>query len=220
MDTRPDPLRKRPRWVWWSFVLLNVAGLAVIVPLLKAVWPLLMIWWRPPAPPLESTPPTVAAELSATNWSAHPMGGDTNATFQTLTNQLGLLQNLSDSDLGQIMAQQFGGKAVSATPTNRFDLGSAVFDSISRTNLTFQGTTYYGYIVKLVDQNGNQQTNVDLFTEPNPDYERSLATMELINKSPQLRRIYQAMAPMLAEKTGGDSTSPTNAPAAATEPKP
>jgi hypothetical protein len=132
---------------------------------------------------------------------------ETNDPLRTLTNQLQVVQTISEKDIQKIVAQHFGVSGALPGTNSQFDLPSAVFDSISKTTLVYQGKTYYGYQVDLVDQNGRHQTNIDCFTEPNVDYERSLATMELINNSPQLKRIYRAMASSLAEKSDAATNS-------------
>lgn len=92
-------------------------------------------------------------------------------------------------------------------------MASAVFDGISKTTIVHNGRTYFGYQIDLVDQNGRHKTNIDCYLEPNLEYERSLATMDLINSSPQLKRIYRAMASSLADKTAGSNESESAAPA-------
>jgi hypothetical protein len=102
---------------------------------------------------------------------------------------------------------KYGARKKSGVDTNVFDQAGAVFEKITRFTTNIDGHTHYGYVVTFVDPNGNHDTQTDLFEEPNLEYERSLATLELIAKNPQLKRIYQAMAYVLAEK------AQTNAPA-------
>jgi hypothetical protein len=228
METGSNLPPKR-RWGWWAVLALNLLGLLLILPLLKVTWPLITVWWttrsqasfqsHQSAPPIPSVAPEVlpaaATDSPVASENATP-GGTNAADFQALTNQLGLLATLSDADLGQIVAKGFGTNSqTSGAHSSKFDLASAAFDSISRTNVIYEGKTYYGYRVNLVDQHGNHQTNIDCFTEPNLEYERSLATLDLISRSPQLKRVYQAMAATLAEKAGDESSTnaSTNGPA-------
>lgn len=214
------PVRKKRwrRWGWWAFIAVNVGCLFLILPLLKAVFPLLGIWWNThslanfrshqqklaqsaqvtPAHPAKD--PSMAAE-SAT---------DSGQALDGLTNQLHVVEKLSSRDLASIIASRFGAKKTVTGDPSQFDEASAVFDNIASTNLVIGGTNYYCYRVDLVDQHGNHKINYDCFKEPNLDYERSKATMELVNRTPQLRKIYDAMAYVLAEK----STAATNAPTA------
>ena len=106
-----------------------------------------------------------------------------------------------------MVANHFGSTGHSKGNSAQFDMDSAVFDSIAKTNITYQGKAYYGYIVNFVDQNGNHKTNIDCFAEPDLEYERCLATLELVNRSPQLKRIYQSMAAGLAERASTNQTS-------------
>ncbi len=213
------PIRKRRwrRWGWWAFIAVNVGCLFLILPLLKAVFPLIGIWWNThslanfrshqqklartaqlaPAEPAKSSAPTASA-------------GDSSRAFSGLTNQLHVVEKLSGADLSRIVASQFGAKKASTGDPTKFDEASAVFDSIASTNLVLNGTNYYCYRIDWVDQHGNHKISLDCFKEPNLDYERSKETMEVVNRTPQLRRIYDAMAYVLAEK----STAATNAPAA------
>jgi hypothetical protein len=154
--------------------------------------------------PAAATESTGAQDGSASGASAP--GSDAQGQLQQLSSKMGAVQTVSDKDIQLIVAQHFGVGKQRASSTTEFDLPSAVFDSISRTTIVHRGKTYYGYQVNLVDQNGRHKTNIDCFAEPNPEYERSMATMDLINNSPQLKRIYDAMSSSLAEK----SSSPTN----------
>lgn len=220
METDPASRPPRRRWRWWLFVTINVGGLLLIIPLLKAVIPLLEISWR-----TRSAEALRARETNAGASAEAPVVVTTNAPgvpiasssgpLQQLTNQLKDVEHLSEKDLEQIVAQHFGVSARPATNTTQFDMPSAVFDSISRTTVTVLGKTYYGYQVNLVDQNGHHKTNIDCFAEPNLEYERSLATMELINNSPQLKTIYRAMAAGLAERSSTNMPNETEGPAPA-----
>jgi hypothetical protein len=223
MSASSNPGNRKRGWRFWTFVVLNVVGLILIFPLLKVAFPLVGIWWntrsqesarqhyKATAKPASAPAAAPSEESTATAVAPPPSSGA--GQLQALTNQLQAVDNLSDKELQSIVAKHFGVSRTSASATE-FDLPSAVFDSISRTTLVFKGQTYYGYLVDLVDQNGRHKTNVDCFTEPNADYERSLATMQLINNSAQLKKIYRAMASGLAEK----SSAATNQPADSSEP--
>jgi hypothetical protein len=192
------------------FVVINLAGLLLLIPLIKVTFPLAQVWWRTRSP--ESLRAHAAKSPKASPGQDRAAGLDEQeppeATLGSLTNQLGAVESLSDQAIEKIVTQHFGSKGQNPTGSTGFDMDSAVFDSISRTNVVLQGQAYYGYRVKLVDQNGNYQTNIDCFLEPNQEYERSLAAMEMINQSPQLKRIYQAMAASLAEKASQSEPAP------------
>jgi hypothetical protein len=216
MDSDPTKRPRKRGWKFWSFVALNVAGIVIAIPLLKIAIPLVGIWWNTRS---QESLRHHEARVNQTRAAASPShmpaavpapSSATNDPLQMLTNQLGTVERMSEKDLNQIVASQFGSTGRSNANPSVFDLDSAVFDSIFRTNVLFQGKSYYAYHINLVDQNGNHKTNIDCFAEPNLEYERCLATMELINRSPQLKRIYQAMAAGLAEKASSQTNSSEN----------
>ena len=230
-NNRSKPPRKRRRWALWAFVIFNVIALPLLVPVLKPVIPLLAVWWNTRSQEsfslshgaaVPSKSPQQNADARAVASSSTGTANQADLALESLTNQLSVLEQFSDSELAQVVSQNFGSAGTLSTNTGQFDLDSAVFESISKTTINHRGTNYYTYLVKLVDQTGNCRTNLDCFLEPNLDYERSLAAMELINRSPQLKRIYRAMAGALAERsTPADNEGPdlqTNAPVLRFEP--
>ncbi len=211
----PESLTPRKRRWWtgrkfWILVILNLAGLLLIIPLLQAVMPLLNIWWnthsqanfrqheqaqaRRPAPGIG-----IASNVPAL--AEFPVLTNTNAAFTTLSNQLSLVTNVTPRELTQMVALAFGSQKRAPVNPKEFDLNSSVFEDMTRTNFEYQGTNYYCYVVDLVDQNGNHKIDYDFYTEPNLENERTMATMALIKRNPQLKMIYAAMANLLAEKT-------------------
>ena len=221
MDPDAVTPKKKPlpwkRWGWWGFWIINLAGLLLIIPLLRAVVPLMSVWWntrsqesfhRYQQEAAKSPPPPGASANDLKALAAAPPT-DTNVAFRTLTNQAKVLEKVSDQDLRQIIALNFGGKKLPASDPRSFDKNSAVFDKITSSTLKVGDQAVYHYEIDLVDQNGNHAISLEDFAEPNLDYERSKAALELINKNSQLKRIYDAMAYVLAEK----SAAPTNPPA-------
>ncbi len=215
-NQKPPKKSRWKRWGFWAFMVFNLVGLILAYPLLKSAGPLVSIWWNTRSQASfhqhqqqlaqsQSASPETTAAKSGLN-SSTPEAA-VNASFSQLSNHLTVVQNISEKELSRIVASQFGGKKRALGDPTKFDQDSAVFDSISSTNLVINGKSYYCYEIDLVDQNGNHKINIDGFTEPNLEYERSKATMELVNRTPQLRKIYNAMAYVLAEK----STSGTNA---------
>jgi sensor c-di-GMP phosphodiesterase-like protein len=215
MARNPYERPARPRWRKWLLISINVAGLILIIPLLKVAIPLAEVWWHTRsqsslqayerASKTHSAAAQTQNSAAANNAERPPSTASSDDSLQKLTNQLNVVQALSDNDIQQIVAQHFGVKKSPSATKSQFDMDSAVFDSISKTTIVYKGTTYYGYQVNLVDQNGQHRTNIDCYTEPNLDYERSMATMDLINNSPQLKRIYNAMSSSLAEKSSSSS---------------
>jgi hypothetical protein len=203
------------RWRKWSsrtFIAVNLAGIILAIPLLAVLVPLLRIWWttrseesfarsqvmaRSPA----KTGDTFLALSVNPNSAAPSLSG---AELQTLTNQLKLVSTLSDAELQKIVASQFGGKKRGADP-QKFDRDSAVFHTITRKIRTVNEKKYYCYEVDLVDENKNHKSHVDVFEKADMDYERSMATLELVNSNPQLKKIYQAVSHVLAEESSTPS---------------
>ena len=221
MDSEPPVSKPKRSWKWWALVGINVIGLALVIPLLQVAVPLTRIWWQTRSQSslvaAASRPPSSFATADV---AVATEDIQTNNQLQSLTNQLSTVSGLSETEIQQIVAQQLGSAAAVTSDDGRFDLASAVFESISRTNVVYQGKTYYGYRVTLVDQHGRHKTNVDCFAEPNLEYERSLQTLELINGSPQLQKIYRAMAGNLAARssTNSDPDSGEGRPAFRLEP--
>jgi hypothetical protein len=218
--TRKRWWRRWGRWGLWAFIAVNVGGLFLILPLLKAVFPLIGIWWHTHSLANFKTHQQNSAQsaLVASRNPADEPGPrttgpavDTGQAFDTLTNQLQVIDKLSSQDLNRIVAARFGAKKAPVGDPKKFDEGSAVFDTISSTNLVLEGKTYYCYRVDLVDQNGNHKVNYDYFNEPNLEYERSKATMELVNRTPQLKKIYDVMSYILAEKSSAATNAPVSA---------
>ncbi len=237
MHVKNSPESCRKKWSWkrwgvWAFVVFNVVGIIVAWPLIQAIAPLAGIWWethsqasfqrhqrkvgQPPQMTLAmertGSPRPASLPLSVTN-SALP-DTNTDSALQELGKKVKVVDKLSDTDINQIIAWKFGQMKKPKGDPTKFDANSAVFDKITRTVIDYEGKPYYAYEVDLVDQNGNHKVNVDCFSEPNLEYERSKATMELVNKTPQLKRIYDAFAYVLAEKSSPNTNAPpdTNSP--------
>jgi hypothetical protein len=215
----PNGSGRPSRWKrkgFWIFVIINVAGLLLIIPLLKAVGPLLGIWWNTRSQ--DSITRHVAASARApravvNNEKPAEIEAAPDPVFSDLTNKLNVLQGLSDSEIQKIVAQKFGAKKPQSEKPAVFDRDSAVFHKITRKTTNLQGKDYYCYEIDLVDQNGNHSTQADCFNKPDVDYERSMATLDLIEKNPQLKSIYSAFAHVLGEKSSdpkntGPSTGP------------
>jgi hypothetical protein len=210
---------KRPwrKWRYRTFILVNVIGIVIAIPLLSSVFPLVRIWWttrsqesfiKHERSTRAAHPPAVAVASSESNDAISDAPHTPENAWQGLTNQLGVVAKLSDTELQTIVASQFGAKKRSAQ-TSTFDRDSAVFHSIARKMATLQGKQYYCYEIDLVDENGNHKTHVDYYEKPDMDYERSMATLNLVNGNPQLKKIYDAFAHVLAEKSSGSNSTVT-----------
>lgn len=209
---RMEPLKngtaKRSRWrkwSFWTFIAVNVLGVVLIIPLIPTVYPLVRIWWdthseanfrkHEVASARTATPAAVQAPqaLEPTPAALSLLTG--------LTNNLKLVEHLSTDELDKIVASRFKAKQGRAGNAAEFDRDSAVFHKIKRSLTTIEGKQFFCYEVDLVDQSGNHQVHIDCFEKADLDYERSMATLEVVNNNPQLKKIYQAFAHILAEKS-------------------
>ena len=138
------------------------------------------------------------------------------AELEQLTNRLGAINHLSDRDIQGIISSQFGQKKRRGANPAVFDRDSAVFHKITRKLVTVEGKLHYRYEVDLVDENGNHRIQNEMLEEPDMDYERSIATLNLVNSNPQLKKIYDAFSHVLAERSASpDTNTPTGQESAA-----
>jgi hypothetical protein len=215
MDSQRDiePMAK-PKWRRWSyraFVIVNVAGIIVAIPLIMATLPLVKIWWDTRSQEslirrevkARSNSPNVAVstgELHPPQQTPPPLEPEI-PSLAALTNQLSVVGKLNEEELDKIVAYKFGAKKRSEADPAKFDNDSAVLHKISRSIATVSGKALYCYQVDLVDENGNHKVHTEYFEKPDLDYERGMATLELVNNNPQLKKIYSAFAHVLAEKS-------------------
>jgi len=211
------PRRKWQRWSYRAFVIANVIGVVVAIPLIIEMCPLIKVWWDTRSQEslsqrIEANSPAAAAksQQKTSKSEADSAAKDLNS----LTNQLGAVSKLNDDELKKIVAYQFGAKKPSQADPTQFDRDSSVLHKITRSIATIKGKQYYCYEVDLVDENGNHKTHVDCFEKPDLAYERGMATLELVNNNPQLKKIYAAFAHVLAEKSAEAEEDDPSAPAA------
>lgn len=195
------------RWSFWTFIGVNVLGVILIIPLIPTISPLVRIWWdthseenfrkheaaavTPPAP---AAGPVQAVKAPAPTPAVF-------SSLSALTNNLKLVEHLNTDELDKIVAAQFKAKKERSGKAEEFDQDSAVFYKIKRSLATIEGKQFFCYEVDLIDQNGKHKVHVDAFEKPDLDYERSMATLDVVNNNPQLKKIYQAFAHILAEKS-------------------
>ncbi|MDA1276189.1 MAG: hypothetical protein O2960_19415 [Verrucomicrobia bacterium] len=215
----PSQKPKKRRWgkrSLWTFIIVNVLGIVLILPILPTILPLVRIWWDTRSQESferqsQSDQKSSVTDFTEGGGSETPLPNNpapqTEPTFNALTNSLEVVKNLDDSEIAKIIALQYGEKSKAATNSTTFDRDSAVFHSIKKTMANLNGRQYHCYEVDLVDQSGNHKIHVDCFEEPDLDYERSMATLELVNQNPQLKKIYDAFSQFLGEQ----SSNPTNA---------
>jgi hypothetical protein len=128
---------------------------------------------------------------------------------------LKMVENLTDDQIKKIVSQKFGEKKTPQGDPAKFDSDSAVIHKITRAMSNINGKDYYCYEIDLADQNKNHRIQVDCYDHADVDYERSMATLDLIEKNPQLKSIYSAFSHVLADKATAAEKSgqvPTGAP--------
>lgn len=195
---------------------MNVLGVVLIIPVLPTIMPLIRIWWDTRSQ--ESFERQAQSEsrirvTDFTEFARQPPSppnivlAQTRPSLSALTNDLDVVSNLDESEIAKIVAFQFGEKAKRSTDPGTFDRDSAVFHSIKKSVQTQDGKQYHIYEIDLVDQSGNHSTSWDVSEGPDLDYERSMATLDLVNNNAQLKQIYDAFSYFLGEQ----SSNATNA---------
>lgn len=204
--------RRRGRlWARRIFIAVNVAGVVLAMPLLSAVFPLLRIWWDTRSQASVTANATLEANARARSETRPVEKPDEAAAavdLQSLTNQLDVIRDLSDAEIHGIVTSQFGERKRRGADPAKFDRESAVFHNITRTTRIVNGKEVYCYEVDLVDENGNHRIQMEYCEQPDMDYERSMATLRLVNGNPQLKKIYDAFAHVLAERSSSSNAAP------------
>jgi len=201
--------------------IVNVLGIVLILPILPTILPLVRIWWNTRSQESFERQSHPEQKTRVTDFT---QGGDagqplsvnpapqSDPALNALTNSLDVVQNLDDSEIAKIIAFQYGERTRQPTNSTTFDRDSAVFHSIKKTIANLNGRQYHCYEVDLVDQSGNHKVHVDCFEEPDLEYERSMATLELVNQNPQLKKIYDAFSQFLGEQSSNSTNAPDSAP--------
>ena len=193
--------KKRRRIIFWS---VNIIGLLLAIPLLKVTWPLLEIVWK--------TRSSQAIESNAEfqengdgsikrqfEQASQQAAADPQASINELSSKLEGLENLDEQELDKWADRIFGSGNPPEDP-DTFDLDSAVFSRIEREIADIEGQQTYVYWIELVDESGNKAYRVATSPEPDPDYERSIMTLQLVRENPELQKIYNAFSHAMAKQ--------------------
>lgn len=197
--------KRRRRIIFWS---VNIIGLLLAIPLLKVTWPLLEIVWK--------TRSSQAIESNADfndggdgsirrdfEQASQQAAADPQASLNELSSKLEGLDDLDEKELDKWAERIFGSGNPPKDP-DTFDLDSAVFSRIEREIKEIEGQPTYVYWIELVDQNDNKAYRFSTSPKPDPDYERSIMTLKLIQENPQLQKIYNAFSHAM---TGSSSST-------------
>ena len=190
----------------WTFWIVNILGILVAIPLIKAVWPLLEVGWATRSEAsLEAnsrflTNQTVAISEESIEKTPSPLAtaDDELANLGSRLDQISHLDRREYDRMMGMIAAHFGVPEASAADPKVYDEDSAVFADVNKVIREIDGVRYHIYIVEMKDSNGNRMTQLYPYKKPDADYERILQTMELMRKNDQLKNIYDVFSPIFA----------------------
>lgn len=187
----------------WTFWMVNILGILIAIPLLKAVWPFLEVWWatsseaRLEANPNFQTNQTVTlSEEDFENTLSPP--ATASDEIANLGSHLDQIAHLDQREIERIIVARFGSPEPSAADSGVYDEDSAVFEDVNKVIREIDGVRHHVYIVEMKDRNGNRTTFLDSFEKPDAYYERTMQVMKMVRKNAQLKNIYDAFSPILA----------------------
>ena len=196
-ELRGDSVRKRRRRIlFWG---INLLALLLAIPLLKATWPLLEVIWKTrSAAAIQQNMDPENADANSLRSELQTMVDQTNpeeaeASLNQLARQLEGMGSLDQEALDTWASRLFG-ETSKKNVSETFDLDAAVFSRIERAQAEVDGQKVFVYLIELVDPNQNKDYRMDVSAEPDPDYERSMMTLDLIEKNPELKKIYDAFS--------------------------
>jgi len=203
-----DPIRKRrKRVLFWS---INLLALLLAIPLLKATWPLIEVLWK------TRSAAAIAQNMDPDEPDAQGMRGDfkrmrdqadpeqAQSSLDKLAQQLQGMGPLDQNSLESWATKLFGTQQKELGSAT-FDLDAAVFSRIERVRAEVDGKKVYVYLIELVDPNQNKDYRMDVSVEPDPDYERSMMTLDLIKQNPELQKIYDAFSHAMTSSIQSDA---------------
>ena len=205
------PPKRRKKW-WVLFWILNLVGLLLAFPLVKATWPLIQIMWK------TRSSDAVAADGDFQKSSEGHLGEEFNQMAQSaaqgsdsevlkkLSSKLDQLGELDQEQLNE-WANRLFGEDTTKGASDEFDLDSATFSRIEKEVREVDGITYHIYLIELIDPQGHKAYRMAAYERPDPDFERSMLTLKLIEENPQLKKIYKAFSHVI-----GQSANPNNNP--------
>lgn len=198
-------LSQKWRRIWkWTFWIGNILGILIAIPLLKAVWPFLEVWWatrseaRLEANPVFQTNQTLMISEESPEGSLPPEA-TADDEIANLGSRLDQISHLDPQEIERMIASHFGSPDLSTANPEVYDEESAVFEDVNKVIREINGVRHHIYIVEMKDRNGNQSTQLHAFKKPDADYERILQVMKLVRENPQLKNIYDAFSPILAD---------------------
>lgn len=195
--------RRIGKWIFW---ITTILGVLIAIPLLKTVWPFLEVLWATrseaalEANPNFRTNQTVTLSEELETLSAEATAEDEIANLESHLDQISHL-DLDQREMERMMeriAAHFGAPEPSDADPEVYDEDSAVFADVNKVIREIDGVRHHIYIVEMKDRNGNRTTFLDSFEKPDAYYERTMQVMKMMRKNAQLKHIYDAVSPILA----------------------
>lgn len=188
----------------WTFWITTILGILIAIPLLKTVWPFLEIIWATRSEAALEANPNFRTNQTVTLSEEHetlssPATAD--GEIAHLGSRLDQISHLDREEMDQMMgkiAAHFGVPEASAADPEVYDEDSAVFEDVNKVIREIDGVRRHIYIVEMKDRNGNRTTFLDSFEKPDAYYERTMQVMKMVRKNAQLKHIYDAVSPILA----------------------
>ncbi len=200
----------------WTFWITTILGILIAIPLLKTVWPFLEVLWATRSEAALEANPNFQTNQTVT-LSEEPETLSSLATaddeIANLGSRLDQISHLDREEMDQMMgkiAAHFGVPEPSAADPEVYDEDSAVFEEVNKVIREIDGVRHHIYIVEMKDRNGNRTTFLDSFEKPDAYYERTMQVMKMVRKNAQLKHIYDAVSPILANMANEREESAQN----------
>ena len=188
----------------WTFWITTILGILVAIPLLKTVWPFLEIIWATRSEAALEANPNFRTNQTVTlseEPETLPSPATADGEIAHLGSRLDQISHLDREEMDQMMgkiAAHFGVPEPFAADPEVYDEDSAVFEDVNKVIREIDGVRHHIYIVEMKDRNGNRTTFLDSFEKPDAYYERTMQVMKMVRKNAQLKHIYDAVSPILA----------------------
>ena len=188
----------------WTFWITTILGILIAIPLLKTVWHFLEIMWATRSEAALEANPNFRTNQTVTlseEPETLPSPATADGEIAHLGSRLDQISHLDREEMDQMMgkiAAHFGVPETSAADPEVYDEDSAVFEDVNKVIREIDGVRHHIYIVEMKDRNGNRTTFLDSFEKPDAYYERTMQVMKMVRKNAQLKHIYDAVSPILA----------------------
>lgn len=203
-NEKPPTKKRTHRRLWLIFWVLNGLGLLLAYPVIKATWPLVEIFWKTRSASVVASDATFQKDVDSdltsdfNRLARDAAEGDDQEVLERLSSQLDQIGELDQEELDQWANRLFGEEASELEPAD-FDLESSSFSRIEKKVREVDGQTYHVYLIELIDRKGHKAYRMAAYEQPDPDFERSMLTLKLIDENPQLKKIYKAFSHVIGK---------------------